>query len=214
MTLEQLQHKKLTEIASEYRAKGYAVTVNPSANETPEFLREWSPDVIAVSKGDRVVIEVKSAPDIESDRTIRIAEAVAANPPWRFELVTANPSAAPDVPAFGDLVPAERVRELFADVEMLIRQGHLEAAALVAWGAIEAVLRWRAVEAGLDLQRQSSSRLLTELYGSGAINPALYNQLLRLMEFRNAVAHGFRPRGAVPNIAAIVEDARKLQPAA
>ncbi len=214
MTLEQLQRKKLDEIASEYGAKGYAVTVHPSANETPSFLRDLRPDLIAVSDGDRVVVEVKAAPEIESDRTIRIAEAVAANPPWRFELVTANPSAAPDVPAFGDLVPAERVKELFADAEMLIRQHHPEAAALVAWGAIEAVLRWRALAAGLDLQRQSSSSLLTELYGSGAIDPGLYEQLLALMAFRNAVAHGFRPQGVLPNIAAIVEDARKLQPAA
>lgn len=214
MTLEQLQRRKLDEIASEYRAKGYGVIVDPAVDDTPAFLREWRPDLIAVSDTDRVVVEVKAAPEIESDRTIRIAEAVAANPPWRFELVTANPSAAPDVPVFGDLVPAERVKELFADAEMLVRQHHPEAAALVAWGAIEAVLRSRAIAAGLDLQRQSSSRLLTELYGSGAIDPALYKELLALMEFRNAVAHGFRPQGAVPNIAAIVEDARKLEPAA
>lgn len=213
MTLEQLQRKRLHEIASEYRAKGYSVTVEPSVDETPAFLREWRPDLIAVLEGDRVIVEVKPAPEIESERTIQLAEAVAANPPWRFELVTANPSAAPDVPAFGDLVPAKRVRELFADAEMLIREHHPEAAALVAWGAIEAVLRWRAIAAGLDLQRQSSSRLLTELYGTGAIDPALYDQLLALMEFRNAVAHGFEPR-TLPNIAEIVEDARKLQPAA
>jgi len=214
MTLEELQRRKLAETASEYRTKGYRVIVSPSADETPSFLHDCSPDLIAVSDDDRVVVEVKSAPAIESSRTVRIAEAVAANPPWRFELVTANPSAAPDVPAFGDLVPADRVRELFADAEVLVRQHHPEAAALVAWGAIEAVLRGRAIAAGLDLERQSSSSLLTELYGSGALEPALYQQLLALMEFRNAVAHGFRPRGAVPNIAAIVNDARKLQPAA
>lgn len=214
MTLEELQRKKLSEIASEYRAKGYSVIANPSAAETPSFVRDCAPDLIAISANDRVVVEVKAAPSIESDRTIRIAEAVARNPPWRFELVTANPSTAPDVPAFGDLVPADRVRELFADAELLVRQHHPEAAALVAWGAIEAVLRWRAVAAGLDLERQSSSRLLTELYGSGAIEPVLYQQLLALMEFRNAVAHGFSPRGEVPNIAEIVNDARKLQSAA
>jgi hypothetical protein len=214
MTLEELQRARLSEIASEYRAKGYTVIASPSAEQTPAFLRDCAPDLIAVSANDRVVVEVKATPSFESDRMIRIAEAVAENPPWRFELVTANPSAAPDVPAFGDLVSVDRVPELFADAELLLRQHHPEAAALVAWGAIEAVLRSRANAAGLDLERQSSARLLTELYGSGAIEPALYQQLLQLMEFRNAVAHGFRPRGEVPNIAEIVEDARKLQPAA
>lgn len=214
MTLQELQRVKLAEVASGYQAKGYSVIVNPSAGETPSFVRDCAPDLIAVSDNDRVVVEVKAAPSIESERTIRIAEAVAANPPWRFELVTANPSAAPDVPAFGELVPLDGVRELFADAEVLVRQDHPEAAALIAWGPIEAVLRARAIAAGLDLERQSSSRLLTELYGTGAIEPALYQQLLTLMEFRNSVAHGFSPRGDVPNITQIVKDARKQQPAA
>src|SRR4051794_30383676 len=101
MTLEELQRAKLTEIASEYRAKGYKVIPNPTTEDTPPFLSDCTPDLIAVSPTDRVVVEVKSSPAIESDRTVRIAEAVAANPPWRFELITANPSAAPDVPRFG-----------------------------------------------------------------------------------------------------------------
>ena len=84
MTLEELQRVKLSEIAAEYRANGYSVIVNPASDETPSFVRDCTPDLIAVSDDDRVVVEVKAAPSIESDRTIRLAEAVAANPPWRF----------------------------------------------------------------------------------------------------------------------------------
>jgi REase_AHJR-like len=214
MTLEQLQLAKLNQVAAEYRANGYEVSIHPFGDGIPPFLAEDVPDMIATSGDDRVIIEVKASPEVESDRTVRIAEAVAANPPWRFELVTANPSAAADVPAFGELVPIERVKELFANVELLLEQQHLEAAALVAWGAIEAILRRHANVAGLDLERQSSSRLLTELYGLGEIDPLLYGRLLQLMEFRNAVAHGFRPRVPPPNIAEIVSEAGKLQPAA
>lgn len=214
MTLEQLQLVRLDQVAAEYRASGYKVVVHPSGDEVPTFLADDVPDLIATSGDDRVVIEVKASPEVESDRTVRIAEAVAANPPWRFELVTANPSAASDVPSFGELVPVERVKELFANVELLLQDHQLEAAALVAWGAIEAILRRHANVAGLDLERQSSSRLLTELYGLGEIDPLLYGRLLQLMEFRNAVAHGFRPRVPAPDIAGIVSEAGKLQPAA
>ncbi|HEX3109195.1 MAG TPA: hypothetical protein VHU41_08875 [Thermoanaerobaculia bacterium] len=214
MTLEQLQTARLAEIASEYRSKGYTVIAHPSPNEAPSFLAGNLPDLIAISDEDRVVVDVKPSPAIESERTIKIAKAVAANPPWRYELVTANPSAAPDVPRFGELVAADRVREILAEAETLVGQDHIEAAALVAWGAIEAILRQRAVSAGLELERQSSARLLTELYGNGQIDPELYQRLIALMEFRNAVAHGFKPRGDAPDIAEIVNDARKLQTAA
>lgn len=214
MTLKQLQRARLAEIASEYRAKGYKVTIGPRPDELPAFLSAFAPDLIAISDADRVIVEVKPLPAIEAERTVQIADAVAANPPWRFQLVTANPIAAPDVPAFAEVAPPETVNEMLADAEQLLQTRHLDAAALVAWSAIEAILRGRAIRSGLELERQSSSALLTELYGLGEIEPPQYERLRRLMDFRNAVAHGFQPRSAAPDIAEIVKEARQMQSAA
>lgn len=214
MTLDQLQQAKLVETASRYRAKGYKVIERPAPEAIPSFLDGITPDLVATTDSDYVIVEVKSSPAVESDRIVRIADAVAANPPWRFELVSANPVSAPDVPVFADLASSEHVQRFLEDAEMLLHQNHPEAAALITWSAIEAILRRRAITAGVDLERQSSSRLLTELFGMGEIERPLYDKLLRLMEFRNAVAHGFRPRVTVPDIAEIVKDARLLQRAA
>jgi hypothetical protein len=214
MTVEELVQAKLAETAAEYRARGYDVIVNPAAGDVPRFLSGAVPDLIAKSDSDSVVVEVKALPAIESDRIVRIADAVAANPPWRFELVSAIPVSAPDVPVMEDLASTDHVQRLLQESELLLQQNHPEAAALIAWSAIEAILRRRAAATGAELERQSSSRLLTELYSIGEIERALYDRLLRLLEFRNAIAHGFRPRSAAPDIAQIVNDARELQRAA
>ena len=103
----------------------------------------------------------------------------------------------------GEVLREPVLRELFADVIVKARLS-----------AIEAILRQRAIDSGVELERQSSSQLVTELYALGEIEPPLYDRLLRLMEFRNAVAHGFTPQAAPPDIAEIVRDARDLQSAA
>lgn len=213
MTPKILQHAKIIEIAAEYRSKGYDVRVNPTTDDTPAFLGNFTPDVIATSADDLVIVQVMASPDSTS-RAVEVANAVASNPPWRFELVAVSPQAAPDVPSFGDIVSDEHIESMLDDANVLIRQHHLEAAALVAWSAVEAILRRRAASEGLDLERASSSRLVPELYSLGLIEPALYTRLLKLMEFRNAVAHGFRPRNDAPDIESIVIDARKLRNAA
>jgi transcriptional regulator with XRE-family HTH domain len=121
---------------------------------------------------------------------------------------------APDVPADGDLAPEEQVSRLLSSAETLSAEGQLEAAAMLAWSAAETILRRRAQSYAPEMERQSSARVLQHLYSLGHVNPNTYEKLLRLMEFRNAVAHGFQPRIAPPDIPDIVSDIRHLQQAA
>jgi hypothetical protein len=121
---------------------------------------------------------------------------------------------APDVPAEEDLAPEEQVNRLLSSAEMLFTEGQLEAAAMLAWSAAETILRRRAQSDAPEMERQSSARVLKYFYSLGRINPDTYEKLLRLMEFRNAVAHGFQPRVAPPDISDIVPDIRQLQHAA
>jgi transcriptional regulator with XRE-family HTH domain len=121
---------------------------------------------------------------------------------------------APDVPAEEDLAPEEQVNRLLSSAETLFAEGQLEAAAMLAWSAAETILRRRAQSDAPEMERQSSARVLKHLYALGRINPDIYEKLLRLMEFRNAVAHGFQPRVVPPDISDIVPDIRQLQHAA
>ncbi len=121
---------------------------------------------------------------------------------------------APDVPAEENLAPEEQVSRLLSSAETLFVEGQPEAAAMLAWSAAETILRRRAQSDAPEMERQSSARVLKHLYGLGCVNPNTYEKLLRLMEFHNAVAHGFQPRTTPPDIPDIVPDIRHLQHAA
>jgi hypothetical protein len=214
MKMEQMEQAKINEVAHDYTNRGYSVRVHPSSAELPPFLRSFQPDIIAISPQGNIVIEVKASSSVDAELVKQLAQEVERQPGWRFEIVFVGPPVAPDVPAEEDLAPEEQVSRLLSSAERLFADGQLEAAAMVAWSAAETILRRRAQSYAPEMERQSSARVLKHLYSLGRVNPGTYEKLLRLMEFRNAVAHGFQPRVVPPNISDIVPDIRHLQHAA
>jgi len=76
MTVHELEQAKLSEIAAEYRSKGYSVGVRPRPEELPAFLSGYKIDLVAESPRDNVVVEVSSGPSLERTKLVRIAEVV------------------------------------------------------------------------------------------------------------------------------------------
>lgn len=75
-------------VAQKYRLLGYAVEENPEAALLPEFMRGVSPDIVARSELDNVVVEVKERPALKgSNDLVGIAQRISEHPEWRFELV-------------------------------------------------------------------------------------------------------------------------------
>jgi hypothetical protein len=214
MTTAAMEQEKIDDLAAEFQRKGYSVRIRPVPGELPAFLSGFAPDLIATSSSGNVVVQVKSSSRFSPDEAQRLAEVVSQNPLWRFELVFVSPPVAPDVPAQEELAADEQVTRMLDDAEVLSRNGHLDAAGLIAWSAVETILRRRAQSAAPELERQSSARVLKQLYSLGRLDSGLYEKLLRLMEFRNAVAHGFQPRIAAPTIPDLIGDIRRLQNAA
>jgi len=214
MTTAQMEQEKIDVLAAEYRASGHKVRVRPSSEDLPSFLKEFKPDIIATSPGDNVVVEVKSFPQFDAEEARELAEVVEQNPGWRFEVLLLNPPVAPDVPAQEQLADDEQVTRMLANAETLSKEGHLEAAGLIAYSALETILRRLAHSEAPQIERQSSARVLKELYSLGKIHPDTFEKLLPLMEFRNAVAHGFRPRNGAPNIPEMIDEIRHFQNAA
>src|SRR5258708_24940743 len=103
---------------------------------------------------------------------------------------------------------------MLENADTLSREGHLVAAGLIAYSALETILRRLAQSEAPQIERQSSARVLKELYSIGKIHHEAFVKLLPLLEFRNAVAHGFRPRHAAPCIPEIIDEIRHLQTAA
>src|SRR5438105_3631640 len=79
-------------IAQDYRERGYAVTIDPSVSELPDFVHEYRPDIIARSAKESVVIEVRSVHnDSDSQRLKAMAQRVESRPGWRFVFVAPAP---------------------------------------------------------------------------------------------------------------------------
>ena len=79
--LDDLQARKLKEVATEYRRKGYSVVVKPRGKELPRFLSDLQIDLLAESDAERVVIEVKSGKELQdSPEMARIAERIEKKP--------------------------------------------------------------------------------------------------------------------------------------
>ncbi len=214
MTLRELAQQKINELAAEYQRTGYVVRVHPAMHDLPEFLREFEPDLVAASPHGNVVVEVKPSSAIDSHQMARLAQAVEREGDWRFEVVFVSQPVAAEIPSEETLVNEAQVNRLLASAETMFANGEVEAAAMLAWSAAEAILRRNAQSAAPELERQSSARVLKHLYSLGRIEPDAYEKLLLLMQFRNAVAHGFEPRTAAPSIPDVVPDIRRLQDAA
>ncbi|MDQ0878954.1 hypothetical protein QFZ77_007613 [Paenibacillus sp. V4I3] len=85
--------EKIIEISKEYIDNGYVVFTEPKLTDTPDFLKNYQPDIIAISDKDKVVVEVKSKSTItKSSNLEEIADVVNKQNGWRFELVVTNPS--------------------------------------------------------------------------------------------------------------------------
>lgn len=214
MTLSELRQQKIDALAAEYQRRGYAVLVAPRAADLPDFLQSFEPDLIATSPRGNIVIEVESPSARGDGHIVRLAEAVERESGWRLYVEFVNHPVAAEIPSEETLATDEQVNRLLTSAEALAASGEIEAAAMLAWSAAEAILRRNAQSAAPELERQSSARVLKHLYSLGLIEPDTYEKLLALMQFRNAVAHGFEPRTAVPSISDVVPDIRRLQHAA
>jgi len=211
MTQAELETVKLEQLASEYRRKGYEVVIHPHPPDLPQFLSTFQLDMIATSRKDNVVVEIKSSADLISDVIVRLAEAIETQARWRLEIAVVNPTTAQELPVSGELVPDAQVQSLLREALDLKREQRYEAATIVAWSAAEAILRRLAQENGIEAERKSSDTVLKQLYASGLIDPGQYESFARAMQFRNAFAHGFAASVAPDAIEQFIHDVENLR---
>lgn len=89
-----LEHRRVLNLAREYRNEGYEVTLYPSAKELPEALSQYCLDLIARGTDQVIAVEVRTRESLTLkgfDDLSQIAESVKQIPGWMFELVVTNP---------------------------------------------------------------------------------------------------------------------------
>ena len=59
-------NERLLELVKKYRNQGYKVTLHPNTEDLPDFLREYSPALIAHRGDGSIVVEVKSRSSLSS----------------------------------------------------------------------------------------------------------------------------------------------------
>src|SRR4051812_50140633 len=118
MTQIELENTKLQQVAAEYQQKGYDVSMRPDSSDVPEFLAPFQADLIATSATDNVVVEVKPSRDLTEGSLAPLAARIESALGWRLELVLVNQASAPEVPAFGVLVPEDRVDNLLHEAQL------------------------------------------------------------------------------------------------
>jgi uncharacterized protein YutE (UPF0331/DUF86 family) len=188
--------QKLQEIACEYEARGYEVVVEPGPEKLPEFLAGFHPDLVARGPNESVVIEVKvGTKTAASERFRELAEIIQHQPGWRFSLVIIDPRSDEVAPPTQQLLDRQEIADRLGRANELLRTGATDAAFLLMWVAVEALLRHIATREGLPLERVPSSSLMKELFSLGILSRSELDVAQRAFSVRNALVHGFETTG-------------------
>lgn len=184
--------QKLQEIAAEYQARGYEVLVEPGADKLPEFLASFRPDLVARGPNESVVVEIKvGTKTAASERFRELAETIQRQPGWRFSLVVIDPRSDEVAPPTQQLLDRKDIAARLERANELLNTGTVDAAFLLLWVAVEALLRHIATREGLPLERVPSSSLMKELFSLGLLSRSQLDVAQRAFSVRNALVHGF-----------------------
>jgi REase_AHJR-like protein len=184
--------QKLQEIAAEYEARGYEVLVEPRPEQLPEFLAGFRPDLVARGPNESVVVEVKvGTQTAASERFRELAETIQRQPGWRFSLVVIDPRSDEVAPPTQPLLARQEIVDRLGRANELLKTGATDAAFLLMWVAVEALLRHIATREGLPLERVPSSSLMKELFSLGILSRSALEVAQRAFSVRNALVHGF-----------------------
>ncbi len=175
--------------AEEYRSNGYEVELAASLDFMPDF----SADLLA-RKGDEVkVIEVKSRPSLAADPKVsELARLIESKPGWSFELLLVGEPEKLDSPVGAHSFERGKIVQRIEQAEKSLEAGLPEAAFLLAWSALEAATRALIEAQGVSDTRVTTPRfVLDQAVFHGVISRDQYSALVRMLEYRNAIAHGF-----------------------
>ena len=203
--------ERVRDLADEYHARGFEVTVNPAPSQLPPFLAGYHPDLLVRREGQAMIIEVKSRRSLSTEAEARrIADLIEGNEGWSFELVTLDEH--PDiVPPGVDAFDAGEARRNLEEARELYAEGRVRASLLVAWSAFEAILRLVMESEGIIPKLITPSHLTKLAVAEGLLSRDDYRAIAEIMRQRNALAHGYRePEVSHDSVRHLVEISEQL----
>jgi hypothetical protein len=180
-------------VAREYEARGYRVITRPGVRDLPDFLADFSPDIIATRADESVVIEIKTRHDLIGDsRLVVLASAIDSAPRWRFELVVTEPAVPEEAVAQAERLGVDEIQERLTAVRQVQGIGQDEAAFMLAWVAMEATLRLMAARHEVALKHAHPGYLVKMLFSFGVLDRQEYDFLMVAVRVRNMIIHGYQ----------------------
>jgi uncharacterized protein YutE (UPF0331/DUF86 family) len=186
--------RKINEIAKDYKSKGYEVIIEPNNSRIPNFIRNFQPDLIALSKDDNVAVEVKSSDSKTDFKSLEnLANLVNSRDNWRFELVFTNPKNRLNIENELVVIDLAKIKSRISECESLINNDSYDSAFLLGWSTLEAAIRMRLTsinENEID-EKKPPLHLIKNLFSYGIINQSLLRKIEFLNQLRNKLIHGF-----------------------
>lgn len=190
--IETQESELLDRLRKQYEGRGYTFVANPRARDIPAFLEGYIPDAIAMSKNDKVIIEVKSTNKRAHENSMVrfLAAEVPKHAGWRFDLVIAEKdSGSLDADAEPDKrqLAEERTR-----VQNALQSGDFKTALVLGWALLEAVTRQLVLNQRKGESKRYLPRTIVEtLVSDGYASDEVGERLLKLAHLRNRLVHGF-----------------------
>ncbi len=194
-TADAVEQRKLRSIARRYERDGYRVTMPRRGGGLPAFLEGFTPDLIAESERDRVVVEVKRSDAVRgSNDLVEIAERVSREPGWRFELVAIPPAEQVSVPT------AERMDLVESRARQALHMGFTDLAYVYALAALEALLQGSALQHGSKITKMPLVQATRDLVSRGIISREVFDRLEKARDVRNLLVHAEAGEGGLPSV--------------
>ncbi|MBE9100186.1 hypothetical protein [Vacuolonema iberomarrocanum] len=89
-----LEHRRVLQLAREYRQQGFDVTIYPASEDLPTELAQCPLDLVAKGEDKVIAIEVRTRENLTlngSEDLRRMAGKIESLPKWDFQLVVTNP---------------------------------------------------------------------------------------------------------------------------
>ena len=189
-TIERLSIRKTVE---QYRQEGYEVSIGVPLDFMPGF----HADVLARKDGEVEVIEVKSWSSLAATPEVaELANILDAKPGWSFTLHLVGEPEKINAPPGAQRFGGEEILQRIDDAQRLLDSGYSEPAYLLAWSACEAAIRKLIADEGVSDDRiTTASYVIEQATYLGLIDREDYFRLSEVLEYRNAIVHGFRHDG-------------------
>ncbi len=192
LTARENESLRVQKVGQVYRNKGYDVLIEPQGDQLPDFLQTFRPDLIAHKGDEHIVVEVRVRGQVSDFPQVNeLAKVVRNEADWKFELFLLGPENSFFVNR-ASLFTVEEICLKIKEVAFLVENGHLEAAFLIGWSLVEAILRSLAVKEGIEGETATPDYLLKQMTFEGIIARETYHDLKHAQQMRNAIAHGFK----------------------